>query len=92
MDAGDKVFVKVLASYAADSLTPFWISYSTAKSILTVSADSNGTASPSQYNPAWVGAKYAINANAFVGFRFDSWELISGTASIESWEARHTGG
>ena len=90
MDAGDKVFVKVLASYAADSLTPFWISYSTAKSILTVSADSNGTASPSQYNPAWVGAKYAINANAFVGFRFDSWELISGTASIDDKRAKST--
>ena len=90
MDVGDKVYFKVQTNYASDSIVPFWISYATSKSILTVSADSNGTASPSQYNPAWIGPKYVVNASAYTGYRFDTWELVSGTASIDDKRARST--
>ena len=90
MDVGDKVYFKMQTSYATDSIVPFWISYATSKSILTVSADSNGSASPSQYNPAWIGPKYVVNASAYTGYRFDTWELISGTASIDDKKARST--
>lgn len=90
MNSGDKVFFKIQTPTYADSIVPFWISYAESKSIITVKADSNGTVSPTQYDPAWIGPKYVINATASVGYRFDSWELVSGTATIDDKKARST--
>ena len=49
MSAGDSVFLLVNPSSYLDSSISFWISYAEAdkKAFLTVSADSNGTVSPS---------------------------------------------
>ena len=92
MSAGDSVFLLVNPSSYLDSSISFWISYAEAdkKAFLTVSADSNGTVSPSQYNPAWIGPKYTIKATASYGYRFDSWELVAGSASIDNKKDRST--
>ena len=91
MDAGDSVTVKVYTSTtSADTAYPFWISYSTSKVALELLADSNGTVSPRIYDPAWKGAKYYIGASANVGYRFDSWELASGSSVIDDRSSKNT--
>ena len=90
MNAGDSAFFLVYPSSVYDSLVPFWISYSTSKVLLELVGDSTGTVSPAKYDPAWKGSKYAINAYANVGYRFDYWEMVSGSATIDDSDARMT--
>ena len=93
MSAGDSVFFQVSPYTVLDSSLSFWISYaqSDKKAMLTLSADSNGTVNPySGYNPAWIGPKYSIKATANLGYRFDSWELIGGSAAIDNKKDRST--
>ena len=90
MNAGDSVFINVRASSYLDSLVPFWISYSTTKAVLELTADSNGTVSPARYDPAWKDAKYNISALANVGYRFDAWEVVSGSSKPDDSNSRIT--
>ena len=77
------VYVWVTPVYAVDTSRTFWISYATNRAVLTLTADTNGAVSPNVYDPAWIGPKYPIRAVADSGYRFDSWELISGSATID---------
>lgn len=52
---------------------------------LTVSAGSGGSVSPSGESSLQQGASLAIGATPSVGYRFDRWEIVSGTGvSLES--------
>ena len=84
------VFVWVTPVYAVDTSRTFWISYAQSRATLTLTADTNGTVSPVVYDPAWVGPKYPIKAVADSGYRFDSWDLISGSATIDDKNAPFT--
>ena len=84
------VYVMVVPAYAADTSRTFWISYATSRASLTLTADTNGTVSPVVYDPAWIGPKYPIKAVADSGYRFDSWDLISGSATIDDKNAPFT--
>lgn len=90
MAKGDSTFFIVKNSYYYDSLKTFWISYSTTKSSLTITADSNGTATPTQYNPIWNKAKYGITAYGRNNYRFSKWEVLSGSPNIEDLNAPRT--
>lgn len=92
LTAGQSVCYTVKNYNSRDTLQPlpFWISYSQTKASLTLVADSNGTASPTGYSPAWVGTAYPITATAKNGFRFDKWIVESGTASIDDPYANMT--
>ena len=93
MSAGEAAYFRVNTVSYMDSSLSFWISYAAAdqKSILTLTADSNGSVVPyGGYNPAWVGPKYSIKASADYGYRFDSWELVAGSASIDNKKDRST--
>ncbi len=84
------VYVMVVPVYAVDTSRTFWISYATSRATLTLTADTNGTVSPVVYDPAWIGPKYPIKAVADSGYRFDSWDLISGSATIDDKNAPFT--
>lgn len=62
----------------------FWISYSTQAGSIKISASANGTENPADgYDPAYVGSKYFIGANADEGYRFSDWQIVSGNATID---------
>ena len=84
------VYVIVTPAYAVDTSRTFWISYASSRTTLTLTADTNGTVSPVLYDPAWIGPKYPIKAAAGSGYRFDSWDLISGSATIDDKNAPFT--
>ena len=84
------VYVWVAPASALDTSRTFWISYAQSRATLTLTADTNGTVSPVVYDPAWVGPKYPIKAVADSGYRFDSWDLISGSATIDDKNAPFT--
>ena len=90
LDKDSVIYVLIAPSYSMDTTKQIWISYSTTKAILTLTADSNGSVSPYSYNPAWIGAKYTVTANADYGYRFDSWDLVTGSATIDDKRARTT--
>ena len=93
MSAGDSVFFLVNPYSVLDSSLSFWISYvePDKKAMITLTADSNGSVLPyNGYDPAWIGPKYSIRATADYGYRFDSWELVSGSASIDNKKDRST--
>ena len=90
LDKDSVIYVKITPSSYIDTTKQVWISYSTSKAILTLTADSNGSVSPYSYNPAWIGAKYTITASADYGYRFDSWDLVTGSATIDDKRARTT--
>jgi hypothetical protein len=78
------IYISIAPNSYADTSKQIWISYSTSKATLTLVADSNGSVTPySGYDPAWIDAKYMISATADYGYRFDSWSLVSGTATID---------
>lgn len=84
MKKGESVFFLVKNNYLYDSLQTFWVNYSTQQTIITLDHDSTGTTNPySGYNPAWVGVKYAITANANVGYRFKKWVIETGMPIID---------
>lgn len=87
---GDSAFFLVKNNSNADSLFPFWISYSTTSSKLTILADSNGRVSPSAYNQIFNNAKYGIYAYGNKDYRFDKWSVVSGAAVIDDPKAART--
>ena len=84
------IYVWVFPANSADTSRTFWISYAQSRATLTLTADTNGTVSPVVYDPAWIGPKYPIKAVADSGYRFDSWDLISGSATIDDKNAPFT--
>ena len=87
---GDSAFFLIKNYYVADSLVPFWISYGTTSSKLTITADSNGRATPSVYSSIVNNAKYNIYGYGITNYRFDKWEVVSGEASIDDIKAPRT--
>lgn len=90
MSKGDSALFIISNYNNKDSLAPFWISFNTTTSILTVTADSNGTATPSSYDPIVNNAKYGIVARGYNDYRFNKWQTVSGTPAIDDVNAPRT--
>ncbi len=84
LSAGDSVFYIVRSSYSSDTTDAFWVSYSQSKVNIELTAEGNGSVSPSSgYTNAWSGAAYPITASAQTGYRFDRWVYVSGVGAID---------
>lgn len=90
MSKGDSALLIIKNYNYADSTVPFWISYGTTTSELTITADSNGSVSPTNYSPIVNGAKYGITANGYTDYRFNKWNIVSGTPVIDDVYAPRT--
>ena len=91
LSAGDTVFYLVRNYSTADTLLPFWVSYSISNVKVVLTADSNGTVAPSSgYSTAWMGTAYPVTATANSNFRFDKWIVESGTATFDDPNAYKT--
>lgn len=87
---GDSAFFLIKNGNLADSLVPFWISYSTTFSTLTITADSNGRVNPTTYKQIYDDAKYGIYAYGNTNYRFDKWSIDSGKVKIDDVNAPRT--
>ena len=84
LNAGDSLFYIVTNYTYADTVVPFWVSYSQTKAAIALVADSNGSVEPSAgYPSAWIGAAYPIMANPDSNFRFDKWVVESGHGTVD---------
>ena len=91
LTAGQTIYYMVRNYSTADTLLPFWVSYSISNVKVVLTADSNGTVAPSSgYSTAWMGTAYPVTATANSNFRFDKWIVESGSATFDDPNAYKT--
>ncbi len=89
--AGETAYIFVNNSSNLYYKEPIWISYSSSKAKLTLTAGPNGTVDPTNgYDPAWTGAKYSIRAYGLADYRFSQWKTISGSPTIDNSNSPNT--
>ena len=83
LSKGDSVFYSFREYSSTNYEVPFWVSYSTSKTSITLDGGKNGVAIPSGgYPNAWADVGYPIDAMGKGGYRFSSWKVTSGTGTL----------